>query len=188
MYDLLLIVLLRVLGRTMSFASKFHPSLRAQITRALTFQLSAGSRASQVWMFDAPQRRIRSYPGRVDAPDCALHFHTSGQALRALTSSQTVSRVVAGMHDGSIQLHGSAFVLLWFHGLSRKFFKRGRNAGPRRELPHRYLTSDSATWGSENVIVEPPVERLDPEWTAAYRARATLHQIRSTTGEPVLEP
>ncbi|NMO02734.1 hypothetical protein HH308_16090 [Gordonia sp. TBRC 11910] len=188
MADHVLAALLWSLGRVMSAASRIHPALRSQITRTLTFQMSAGETVSQVWEFDAPRRRIRSFRGRTETPDCAVHFRTGWQALRALVSPTTVNRVVAGLHEGSVQLTGSAFVLLWFHGLTRKFFRLGRPAGPRHELPHRYLRVDPTTWGAETVLIEPAVDHLDPTWTAAHRARSTLHQLRSTTGEPVLEP
>lgn len=188
MSDCALALLLRVLGILMTVGSKFMPGMRSQITKSLTFQLSAGDHVCQHWVFDAPRRRVRSARGRASTPECAVHFRTSAQALRALTSAKTVDRVVAGLHEGSVELHGSAFVLLWFHGLTRKIFKRGRPSGPRYELPDRYLAHDPKACGVESIVIEPAVTRLDPEWTAAWRARSSLLQVRSATDEPVLEP
>ncbi|WP_182379385.1 hypothetical protein [Nocardioides sp. WS12] len=188
LHDGLLFLLLRGLGFLMSTGSRFMPSLRSQITRSMTFEVSAGDNVCQYWEFDATHRRIRSGSGPSRQPDGAVHFQSSGLALRALTSTTTVDRVVTGIHRGSVTLQGSAFVLLWFHGLTRKFVKRGRTAGPNYELPHRYLEPDPNTWGGESVVIEPAVTRLAPEWTDAWRARSTLLQVRSTTDEPVLEP
>lgn len=164
------------------------PSMRSQITRTLVFELSAGKGVARHWIFDGPQRRVTTQPGRPSVADCAVHFDSSAQALRALVSKRTVDRVVEGMHAGTVELRGSAFVLLWFHGLTRKFVRLGRPSGPRRRLPDRYLVHDPAACGDEKIVIEPAVTRLDPAWTSAWRARSTLVQVRGAAGEPVLEP
>ena len=181
-------LLLWVLGRCMTVGSRFMPSVRSQITRTLVFELSAGQRVARHWVFDGPQRRVTTRPGRAASADCAVHFDSSAQALRALASVRTVDRVVEGLHAGTVQLRGSAFVLLWFHGLTRKFVRLGRPSGPRHRLPDPYLAHDPAACGSETIVVEPAVTRLDPEWVNAWRARSTLIQVRGAAGEPVLEP
>jgi len=188
MSDAVLRMVLWFLGQCIARGSRFVPSVRAQITRTLVFELSAGESVARHWIFDGPQRRAATRGGRADAADCSVHFASSGQALRALVSPRTVDKVVAGLHDGTAELHGSAFVLLWFYGLTRRFVKLGRPSGPRHRLPDPYLAHDPAASGSETIIVEPPVVRLDPAWTDAWRARSTLLQVRATTGEPVLEP
>lgn len=188
MADITLRALLWTLGVLMTQGSKVMPSVRSQVTKTLTFELSAGDKVARHWTFDAPTRRIRSAPGHADHADCAVHFLSSVGALRALASSRTVDRFVADLQNGRAELTGSAFVLLWFHGLTRKFIKLGKPAGPRHVLPDRYLAPDPKATGNETIIIEPAVTRLDPNWTAAWKARATLLQVRSTTDEPVLEP
>ena len=103
-------------------------------------------------------------------------------------SPRTVDKVVAGLHSETSELHGSAFVLLWFYGLTRKFVKLGHASGPGHEVPGAYIAHDPAACGAEKIIVEPAVARLDPAWTNAWRARSTLLQVRAGTDEPVLEP
>jgi hypothetical protein len=105
-----------------------------------------------------------------------------------LISPLTVDKIVRGLHDGTVALHGSAFVLLWFHGLTRKFVKLGRPDGPRHRIPDAYIAHDPAACGAETIVVEPAVVRLDPTWTAAWKARSTLSMVRAVTGEPMLEP
>ena len=188
MSDAALRLLLWFLGQCIARGSRFMPSLRAQITQTLVFELSAGETVARHWIFDGPQRRAVTRPGSATNADCAVHFGSSSQAIGALVSSRTVDKVVAGLHDGTAQLHGSAFVLLWFYGLTRKFVKLGRSSGPRYRLPDPYLAHDPRTCGSETIIVEPAVVRLDPSWTDAWRARSTLLQVRAATDEPVLEP
>lgn len=188
MSDIILRVVLWVLGFCLAQGSRFMPSLRSQITKTLVFELSAGRNVARHWAFDGPNRRVSSYAGHVADPECAVHFDTSIQALRALVSTRTVDRVVTGIHNGTAHLQGSAFVLLWFYGLTRKFAPLGRPDGPRYRLPGAYLTHDPAASGSETIIVEPAVVRLDPAWTDAWRARSTLLQVRAATDEPALEP
>lgn len=181
-------LLLWALGRCMGVGSRFMPSMRSQITRTLVFELSAGDRVARQWFFDGPQRRVTARPGRATRADCAVHFDSSAQALRALASPRTVDKVIEGLHAGTVELRGSAFVLLWFHGLTRRFVRLGRPSGPRHRLPEPYLAHDPASCGDEKIVIEPAVTRLDPEWADAWRARSTLIQVRAAAGEPVLEP
>ena len=181
-------LLLWLLGHCMAVGSRFMPSVRSQITRTLVFELSAGRNVARYWIFDGPQRRVTTRPGRAETPDCAVHFDSSAQALRALVSARTVDRVVEGLHAGTVELRGSAFVLLWFHGLTRRFVRLGRPSGPRHRLPDPYLVHDPASCGDEKIVIEPAVTRLDPEWVNAWRARSTLIQVRGAADEPVLEP
>jgi hypothetical protein len=188
MFDAALRTLLWLLGQCIAWGSRYMPSLRSQITRTLTSELSAGERVARHWVFDAQLRRATTYSGRASVPDCAVHFNSSWQALRALSSPRTVDKVVRGLHEGTAELHGSAFVLLWFHGLTRKFVKLGRADGPRHRIPDAYIAHDPAACGAETIVIEPAVVRLDPTWTAAWKARSTLSTVRACTDEPMLEP
>lgn len=188
MADAALRLLLATLGTCMSVGSRFLPGLRAQIARSLVLEVSCGDAVARHWIFDGPSRRIRTRAGRADRPDCALRIDTSAHALRILVSRRTVDRVVHGMQRGTVQVEGSTFVVLWFHGLTRRFVKLGGVAGPRHRIPHPYLAHDPAANGRETIVVEPAVTRLDPEWSAAHRARSTLWNVRAATDEPMPEP
>ena len=181
-------ILLWSLGQCIAQGSRFMPSVRSQITRTLTFELSAGDRVARHWLFDGQSRRATTYSGRAAAADCSVHISSSWQALRMLSSPLTVDKIVHGLHVGTVELQGSAFVLLWFHGLTRKFVKIGRANGPRHRIPDAYVAHDPAASGSETIIAEPAVVRLDPAWTAAWKARSTLWMVRACTDEPMLEP
>jgi hypothetical protein len=181
-------ILLWFLGQCIARGSRFMPSVRSQITRTLTFELSGGDRVARHWVFDGQLRRATTHSGHAAAPDCALRFSSSWQALRTLSSPLTVDKVVRGVEDGMVELHGSAFVLLWFHGLTRKFVKIGRASGPRHRIPDAYIAHDPAACGAETIVIEPAVVRLDPAWTAAWKARSTMSQVRAYTDEPMLEP
>jgi hypothetical protein len=188
MSDAALRMLLWVLGQCIAQGSRFMPSLRSQITRSLTFELSAGDGVARHWVFDGQLRRATTYSGHAIAPDCAVHISSSWQALRTLSSPRTVDKIVHGLHDATVTLHGSAFVLLWFYGLTRKFVKIGRAQGPRHRIPAAYIAHDPAACGAETIVIEPAVVRLDPTWTAAWKARSTLSMVRACTDEPMLEP
>ena len=181
-------ILLWSLGQCIAQGSRFMPSVRSQITRTLTFELSAGDRVARHWVFDAQLRRATTYSGHAAAPDCSIHINSSWQALRTLSSPLTVDKIVRGLHDGTVELHGSAFVLLWFHGLTRNFVRIGGASGPRHPIPDAYIAHDPAACGAETIVIEPAVVRLDPAWTAAWRARSTLSMVRACTDEPMLEP
>jgi hypothetical protein len=186
--DLTLKVVLWFLGVCLNLGSRFMPSVRSQITRSLVFELSAGSEVARHWTFDATLRRAISRPGAADASDVSLRFLSSRDALRCLLSTKTVDRIIEGRLGGTIEINGSAFVVLWFWGLTRKFVRIGRERQPRRPLPGAYLAHDPASNGVERIVIEPPVVRLDPRWTDAWRARSTLYMVRACTGEPVPEP
>jgi hypothetical protein len=188
MSNVVLRILLWFLGQCIAQGSRFVPSLRSQITRTLTFELSAGDRVARHWFFDAQLRRATTSSGSAAAPDCALHFSSSWRALRTLSSPLTVDKVLGGIQNGTVELHGSAFVLLWFHGLTRKFVKIGRASGPRHRIPDAYIAHDPGACGAETIVIEPAVVRLDPAWTAAWKARTALSQIRAFTDELMLEP
>jgi hypothetical protein len=164
------------------------PSVRSQITKSLVFELSAGRMVARHWVFDATLRRATSRAGWADAPDVALRFASSRQALLTLLSARTVDKIVEGRLGGTVEMEGSAYTVLWFWGLTRKFIRFGRERQPRRPLPGAYLAHDPASNGSEHILIEPSVTRLDPTWTGAWKARSTLLQVRSCTGEPVPEP
>jgi hypothetical protein len=181
-------MLLWVLGQFMAQGSRFMPSVRSQITRTMVFELSAGDRVARYWIFDGQLRRATTHSGHAASADCSVHISSSRQALRTLSSPRTVDKIVGGLHDGTVELHGSAFVLLWFHGLTRKFVKIGRASGPWHRIPHAYIAHDPAASGAETIVIEPAVVRLDPAWTAAWKARSTLSMVRAVTDEPMLEP
>ncbi|MFD0441171.1 hypothetical protein [Streptomyces chartreusis] len=187
MSDLLLRVVLWTLGLLIERGSRFMPSLRSQITRTLTFELSGGEVARH-WVFDATTRRASTRAGHAASADCGLHFATSRQALGVLLSTRTVDKLVDGRERGTARIDGSSFVVLWFYGLTRKFLRLGRERRPRTRIPGAYLAHDPAANGVEKIVIEPPVIRLDPAWRGAWRARATLLMVRGTTDEPAGEP
>lgn len=186
--NLALRILLWFLGVCIAQGSRWVPSLRSQITRSLTVELAAGDRVVRHWVFDSTLRRATTCAGPARVVECRVHFATSGQALRVLTSAHAVNKIVSGLHDGTVTLQGSAFLLLWFYGLTRLFVKIGRPSGPGYRIPGAYLVHDPSTCGDETIVVEPSVQRLDPEWKAAWRARSTLPIIRVCTDEYFGEP
>jgi hypothetical protein len=181
-------MLLWFLGRCVVWGSRWRPSVRSQITRTLTFELSAGDRVARYWVFNGSVRRATTCAGSAAGVDCRLHFASSWQALSALMSPRAVDKIILGLQHGTIELDGSAFVLLWFYGLTRKFVKLGRPEGPRHRIPDAYTVHDPGACGSETLVVEPAVLRLDSGWAAAWKARSTLPLIRACTDEYMGEP
>jgi hypothetical protein len=181
-------VLLGGLGYGLVLASRFSMSVRSQITRSLTVEISADDGVAQHWDFDRQRRCVYSSSGRAGAPACAVRFATSGQALRDLTSPRAIDRIMGQIGHGAVRLEGDPQVLLWFDGLARRVVSAGWAGSSHRVLPGAYLAPDPAANGVEKIEVEPAVRQLDPCWTAAWRSRARLWIVRGACGEPLQEP
>jgi hypothetical protein len=181
-------VLLWELGYGLVLASRFSTSIQSQITRSLTVEISADDGPAQHWDFDRQRRCIYSSPGRAGAPDCAVRFASSGQALRDLTSPRAIDRIMTDMGRGAVRIEGDPRVLLWFGGVARRVVSAGLAGRDRQVLPGRYLAHDPAANGVEKIEIEPAVQQLDPCWTAAWTSRARLWIVRGACGEPLREP
>jgi hypothetical protein len=89
------------------------------------------------------------------------------------------------MLHGTTRVEGALFAVYWFLGLTRKLIAIGPENGPRGPLPDPYTRHDPRSNGSEQIIIEPAIDRLDPKWTNAWEQRAKLLGVRATTGEPM---
>src|SRR4051812_10620916 len=89
------------LGQCLAQGSRFMPSVRSQITRTMVFELSAGDQVARHWAFDGQLRRATTHSGHAAAPDCAVHISSSWRALRMLSSTRTVDKIVHGLHVGT---------------------------------------------------------------------------------------
>ena len=186
----LLRLLLFTLGQGLALTSRVSPSVRSQITRTLTFEISTDDGVVRQWYFNGQQRQIATAAGHSRSPAQVLRFASSVQALRVLLSPRCIREVVDGLLNGTIRLQGSLFLAFWFFGLTRKLGPIGREnghreTGPRGPMPDRYVQHDPRANGSEQIIIEPAVTQLDPRWTDAWEQRAKLLIVRATTGEPM---
>lgn len=160
-------VLLWALGHGLILGSWFMPSLRVQITRSFMFEVSAGERVVRQWSFDGQRRTVASWPVRRTRAAHGVRYDTSWQALRRVLSPRAVHGIVDDWQHGRAEVHGNAVVLLWFHGLTRRLAKIGREPGPRRPLPRPYVRHDPSANGGETVL--PPGSRAALESTFAPR-------------------
>lgn len=103
-------------------------------------------------------------------------------------SPRAIDEIVAGLVEHRMQLQGSAFILLWFYGLTRRVVPIGRTRGPRKPIPGAYVRPDPSRDGPEKLVREPAINELDHEWHAAWNARARLWTVRGGGGEPMPEP
>jgi hypothetical protein len=181
-------VLLWGLGYGLVLAPRFSASIRSQITRNLTVEISADDGVARHWDFDRQRRCVYSSAGRAGTPDCAVRFASSGRALRDLTSPHAIDRIMSGLGHGDVRLEGDARVLQWFDGLARTVVSAGLAGSSRQSLPGAYLAPDPAANGVEKIEIEPAVRQLDPCWTAAWTSRARLWIVRGACGEPLHEP
>jgi hypothetical protein len=181
-------VLLWAVGHGLAVASRFSASVRSQITRSLTVEISSDDGIARHWVFDGQRRLVSAFAGSAEAPDFAVRFASSGQALRDLTSPRAIDRILRSTMNGAVRLEGNHLILLWFHGLTRQLLSMGRTSPPRQALPGAYLAHDPASNGTERITIEPAVQQLDPRWTGGWKARAKLWIVRGANGEPLREP
>src|SRR5258708_1483496 len=181
-------VLLCGLGYGLTLASRFRASIPSQITRNLTVEISTDDGVARHWVFDGQRRLVSVFAGRATAPEFAVRFACSGQALAYLTSARAIDRVMSGVTQGAVRLEGNPLILLWFHGLTRKLVAIGRAGPSRQALPGAYIPHDPASNGVEKIPIEPAVRQLDPRWTGAWNSRAKLWIVRGANGEPLREP
>ncbi len=179
--------LLVTVGLLLTVASRFHPRLRSQITRDVLFEFSSDDGVSRRFGLHAATRTVSLEPVGPARPDTSVHFGRAWDGIRALVSTRTVAHIVTGMNYGDTRLEGNPVLLLWFHGLTRCVLPIGSSRRPRkRHLPPigPREPEQHATWAAR-ITREPVLDELDPTWTAAWRARAKLLQVRAPGGEPL---
>ncbi|MFE2060956.1 hypothetical protein ACFXDH_00895 [Streptomyces sp. NPDC059467] len=181
-------VLLWWLGHGLVLVSRFSAPVRSQITRSLTVEISSDDGPYRHFVFDGLQRSVSTSAGRAAAPDFAVRFSDSGQALRYLTSPDVIDRVMGSRIHGTVRVEGNHLLLMWFRGLMRHVLPIGEAGPPRQALPGAYVAHDPAANGVETLTIEPAVHQLDPRWSAAWNARAKLWIVRGANGEPMQEP
>ena len=84
-----------------------------------------------------------------------------------------------------ITVDGNPALLLWFHGLTRIVVPIGRHRPRKKPFPGALVEPNPKSQVYGLVTREPVAEALDPQWTAAAVARATLVNLRAQTTEPV---
>jgi hypothetical protein len=57
----------------------------------------------------------------------------------------------------------------------------------RADRCQTYVQHDPRSNGSEQIIIEPAIDQLDPKWTNAWEQRAKLLIVRAANGEPMGE-
>ena len=176
---------LGLLGVLMRAASHRSPRFRRQVTRDVVVEIASGDGVSRQFVFEAASRTMRSSARQRRRPDVELRFATARDGLRALLSPRAVGRIIEGATYGETRLDGNVQLVLWFYGLTRVVLPIGRSSRPRRAIPVPVRGQETTAPYAARIVREPAVEGLDPEWTAAWTARARTHQLRVGAGEPV---
>jgi hypothetical protein len=180
--------LLWALAQALVLAARSRSSVRLQITRSFTFEISTDDGVARQWVFDDHRRRVTTSAGSHNTADNTLRFTSSGEALRVLASPDAVDRMADGLYRETARIEGHPLIPVWFLSLMRTFVPIGRATGYHWALPGSYVTHDPASNGNEEIIIEPAVNRLDPRWTNAWTARSKLWIIRGANGEWLKEP
>jgi len=181
-------LLLLSLSWGLALRSRVSWSVRSQVTRTVTLDITTADGVGRRWLFDGETRRIHSTSQLTRDADHRMHFRTSAQAIRSLTSPRAIDEIVAGLVEHRMQLRGSPFALIWFYGLTRRIVRTAPTRGPRKPIPGGYVRPDPSRDGPERLVREPAVAELDPAWEGAWRARSRLWTVRGGGGEPMPEP
>jgi hypothetical protein len=169
-------------------AARLSSSVRLQITRSFTFEISTDDGVARQWVFDNHRRRVRTSAGSPNTADHTLRFTSSREALRVLVSTDAADRMADGLYRETARIEGHALIPVWFLSLMRTFIPIGRATQYHRALPRAYLRHDPAANGNETIVIEPAVSQLDPRWTDAWTGRAKLWIIRGANGELLKDP
>lgn len=179
--------LLVTVGLLLTLASRFHPRLRAQITRDVLFEFATDDGVTRRFGLHAATRTVTVEPMSEARPDTSVRFGSSWDGIRALVTTRTTAHIVKGMNYGDTRLIGNPVLLLWFHSLTRTVLPIGSSRRPRkRHLPPiKAREPEGHAPYSSRITREPVLDELDPTWTAAWVARAKLLQVRAPAGEPL---
>ena len=180
--------LLWALAQALVLAVRLSPSVRLQITRSFTFEISTDDGVARQLVFDNHRRRVTTSAGSPNTADHTLRFTSSREALRVLASPDAVDRLADGLYREMARIEGHPLIPVWFLSLMRTFIPIGRATQYHRALPGAYVTHDPASNGDEKIIIEPAVSQLDPGWTNAWSARAKLWIVRGANGEALKDP
>jgi hypothetical protein len=159
-----------------------------QITRSFTFEISTDDGVARQLVFDNHRRHVTTSAGSPSTADHTLRFTSSREALRVLASPDAVDRMADALYRDTARIEGHPLIPVWFLSLMRTFVPIGRATGTHRALPGAYVTHDPASNGNEEIIIEPAVSQLDPQWTDAWSARTRLWIIRGANAEVLKEP
>jgi hypothetical protein len=180
--------LLWALAQSLVLAARLSSSVRLQITRSFTFEISTDDGVARQWVFDNHRRRVTTSARSPNTADYTLRFTSSRQALRVLASPDAVDRMADELYRETARIEGHPLIPVWFFSLMRTFIPIGRATGYHRVLPGAYLTHDPASNGNEKIVIEPAVNQLDPRWANAWSGRAKLWIIRGANGEFLRDP
>jgi len=176
-------ILLALLGRLLSAASRVGSGLCAAITRDIVIGIETDDGVAYRFVFR--DRVISGTSGREPAADCVIRFATASQALSALKSRHAMSRIYAGALDGTVAIEGNPFHAMWFYDLTQWVVPLA--ARPAWTTPPGAYTrpNTTAVWAARITRV-PVATELDPKWEDAWRQRARLKMMRVAAGEPAL--
>jgi hypothetical protein len=179
--------LLTTLGMCMVAASRGTDRFRRQVTVDVIVEVRSEDGAREQYQFHRATRRLTLPRPLVDTADCILIFPTAWEGVRTLISAHTIGHLVQGMNYGNTQVVGNPVILLWFHGLTRIVAPIGSTRRPRRRQRKAVPVREPelrAPW-AKSIVREAPVSQLSHDWPEAWRARATLWQLRAPAGERI---
>jgi ubiquinone biosynthesis protein UbiJ len=110
-------ILLWLLGRMLSKASKNSPELQKQLEgKELGFTLLTMD-GKVARSFRVAGQRISSCSGTLDAPAFTMGFRDAAYAHQVMTAKNKQLAFMQGIQDKNITIKGDAALVMWFQGL-----------------------------------------------------------------------
>lgn len=117
-------LLLWILGRMMTKASKNNPAFQQQLEgKDLTFMLHTldGKVARH---FVVKNNRLTSYSGVAQEPAFALGFKDAAFGYSTMQAKNKQLAFMQGIQDKNIQIQGNTMLVMWFQGLMKYLMPR----------------------------------------------------------------
>ncbi len=110
-------ILLWLLGRMLSKASKVNPELQKQLAdKDLGFSLQTFD-GKVARSFKVAGQRISSAGGSIDNPAFTMGFRDAAYACQVMTAKNKQLAFMQGIQDKNIKIEGNPALVMWFQGL-----------------------------------------------------------------------
>ena len=176
-------LLLAFLGFGLRVACRCSERFRSQLTRDVTIQISSADDVCHHYVFTS--RAVNARAGTAGAPNLSLCFDNAGLGIRTLLSPRAIGRIVHALLARSATYHGNAVFVLWFYGLTRFVLPFGRQTPLAVPLPDACLAPNLDSKVAAQIVREPAVAALDPEWRMAHQQHGKMAMTRGCAGERI---
>ena len=174
-------IVLWFIGLALAVASRFSARVRSQLARDMTIVVASADGVARSYVMQ--DRRVSSRAGANENARATLRFRSAGLGTRILLAPDTIGRIVDGLETGDVECIGQASIIMWFYQLVMGLNPLSPN--PRDVWPNCYTAHDPNLKAADRITVEPPVDDLEGERSAAHAQRDKVLLWQVGLGGPV---